>query len=172
MAYAALVPEPTNVRNRKPARLRRRATASLQLRRVNRRFCHCPWQPQAHYSEGYMNLNLTGKTALVTAASGGIGSGVAEALAEAGVRVAISGRTLASLEMVAETLASRAGGRPAIVVGDIGAKGGPAQRPQRYSVVASTSSSITLVGRDRSLARWMMPIGTSRSLATSWRRGG
>jgi 3-oxoacyl-[acyl-carrier protein] reductase len=74
-----------------------------------------------------MNLNLTGKTALVTAASGGIGSGVAEALAEAGVRVAISGRTLASLEMVAETLASRAGGRPAIVVGDIGAKGGPAQ---------------------------------------------
>jgi 3-oxoacyl-[acyl-carrier protein] reductase len=74
-----------------------------------------------------MNLNLTGKTALVTAASGGIGRGVAEALAEAGVRVAISGRTLASLEMVAGTLASRAGGRPAIVVGDVGAKSGPAQ---------------------------------------------
>jgi 3-oxoacyl-[acyl-carrier protein] reductase len=49
---------------------------------------------------------------------------VAEALAEAGVRVAISGRTLATLEMVAETLASRAGGRPAIVVG---ARSGPAQ---------------------------------------------
>ena len=74
-----------------------------------------------------MNLNLTGKTALVTAASGGIGSGVAEALAGAGVRVAISGRTQASLEMVAGTLASRAGGRPAIVVGDVGAKSGPAQ---------------------------------------------
>jgi 3-oxoacyl-[acyl-carrier protein] reductase len=74
-----------------------------------------------------MNLHLTGKTALVTAASGGIGRGVAEALADAGVRVAISGRTLASLEMVAETLASRADGRPAIVVGDVGAKGGPAQ---------------------------------------------
>jgi 3-oxoacyl-[acyl-carrier protein] reductase len=74
-----------------------------------------------------MNLDLTDKTALVTAASGGIGRGVAEALADAGVRVAISGRTLASLEMVAETLASRAGGRPAIVVGDVGAKGGPVQ---------------------------------------------
>jgi 3-oxoacyl-[acyl-carrier protein] reductase len=74
-----------------------------------------------------MNLNLTGKTALVTAASGGIGSGVVEALAEAGVRVAISGRTRASLEMVAETLASRTRGRPVIVVGDVGAKGGPAQ---------------------------------------------
>jgi len=52
---------------------------------------------------------------------------VAEALAEACVRVAISGRTRASLEMVAETLASRAGGRPTIVVGDVGTKGGPAQ---------------------------------------------
>jgi 3-oxoacyl-[acyl-carrier protein] reductase len=74
-----------------------------------------------------MNLNLTGKTALVTAASGGIGSAVAEALVEAGVRVAISGRTRAKLEIVAETLASRAGGRPAIGVGDVGAKSGPAQ---------------------------------------------
>jgi 3-oxoacyl-[acyl-carrier protein] reductase len=74
-----------------------------------------------------MDLKLTGKTAVVTAASGGIGSGVAKALAEAGVRVAISGRTRASLESVADTLASRACPRPAIVVGDVGAKGGPAQ---------------------------------------------
>jgi 3-oxoacyl-[acyl-carrier protein] reductase len=74
-----------------------------------------------------MNLDLAGKTALVTAASGGIGRGVAQALAEAGVRVAISGRTLASLQMVAEALASCAGGRPATVVGDVGARGGPAQ---------------------------------------------
>jgi 3-oxoacyl-[acyl-carrier protein] reductase len=74
-----------------------------------------------------MNLDLTGKTALVTAASGGIGRGIAQALAEAGVRVAISGRTRGSLETVAETLASSAGGRPAIVVGDIGSKTGPAQ---------------------------------------------
>lgn len=74
-----------------------------------------------------MDLNLTGKTALVTAASGGIGKGVAEALADAGVRVAISGRTRATLETLAETLSSRAGGRPAIVVGDVGAKDGPAK---------------------------------------------
>jgi 3-oxoacyl-[acyl-carrier protein] reductase len=74
-----------------------------------------------------MNLSLTGKTALVTAASGGIGRGIAQALAEAGVRVAISGRTRGSLQTVAETLASSAGGRPAIVVGDIGTKVGPAQ---------------------------------------------
>ncbi|MBV9558850.1 MAG: SDR family oxidoreductase [Bradyrhizobium sp.] len=74
-----------------------------------------------------MDLDLTGKTALVTAASGGIGAGVAEALADAGVRVAISGRTQASLDVVAEKLAASAGGRPAIVVGDVGAKDGPGQ---------------------------------------------
>jgi 3-oxoacyl-[acyl-carrier protein] reductase len=74
-----------------------------------------------------MDLNLIGKTALVTAASGGIGGGVAEALAEAGVRVAISGRTRSSLETLADRLASSAGGRPAIVVGDVSAKDGPAQ---------------------------------------------
>lgn len=70
-----------------------------------------------------MDLNLTGKTALVTAASGGIGKGVAEALAEAGVRVAISGRTRSSLETVAEALSSHAA-PPVIVVGDVGAKDG------------------------------------------------
>jgi 3-oxoacyl-[acyl-carrier protein] reductase len=74
-----------------------------------------------------MHLKLIGKTALITASSGGIGRGVAEALAEAGVRVAISGRTLASLQMVAEMLASRAGAFPVIVVGDVGAKDGPTQ---------------------------------------------
>lgn len=74
-----------------------------------------------------MNLGLEGKTALITAASGGIGRGIAEALAETGVRVAISGRTGAALEQVGEALAARAGRRPVIVVGDVCVQGGPAQ---------------------------------------------
>jgi 3-oxoacyl-[acyl-carrier protein] reductase len=74
-----------------------------------------------------MDLGLEGKTALVTAASGGIGGGIAGALADAGVRVAISARTGTALEQVAGSLASRAGGRPAIVVADVCAQGGPAQ---------------------------------------------
>jgi NADP-dependent 3-hydroxy acid dehydrogenase YdfG len=74
-----------------------------------------------------MRLGLEGKTALITAASGGIGSGIAAALADAGVQVAISGRTAAALEQVAGRLASCSGGRPAIVVGDVCAKDGPAQ---------------------------------------------
>ena len=74
-----------------------------------------------------MNLGLEGMTALVTAASGGIGRGIAGALADAGVRVAISARAGAALEEVAGSLASRAGGRPAIVIADVCAQGGPAQ---------------------------------------------
>jgi 3-oxoacyl-[acyl-carrier protein] reductase len=73
-----------------------------------------------------MKLGLEGKTALITAASGGIGCGIALALADAGVHVAISGRTSTALEKVAGSLASCSGGRPAIVVGDVCAKGGPA----------------------------------------------
>src|SRR5262249_14346979 len=56
-----------------------------------------------------------------------IGRGCAEALAAAGVRVAISGRARERLEPVADALAGSAGGRPAIVVGDVGTAGGPAQ---------------------------------------------
>jgi 3-oxoacyl-[acyl-carrier protein] reductase len=74
-----------------------------------------------------MKLGLEGKTALITAASGGIGSGIAAALADAGVRIAVSGRTRATLEQVVGRLASRAGGRPVIVVGDVCAQAGPAQ---------------------------------------------
>lgn len=74
-----------------------------------------------------MNLDLEGRTALITAASGGIGSGIAAAFADAGVRVAISGRTAAALEQVAGRLASSNGRTPTIVVGDVCAKAGPAQ---------------------------------------------
>ena len=74
-----------------------------------------------------MNLELEGKTALITAASGGIGHGIAVALADAGVRVAISGRNRDALKLVADGLLLSAGGPPVIVVGDICAQGGPAR---------------------------------------------
>ncbi len=45
-----------------------------------------------------MNLNLNGKTALVTASSGGIGLEIARALAAEGAKVVINGRTQASVE--------------------------------------------------------------------------
>ncbi len=49
-------------------------------------------------------FDLTGRTALVTGASGGIGRAIAQALSECGARVALSGTREAVLQEVASTL--------------------------------------------------------------------
>jgi 3-oxoacyl-[acyl-carrier protein] reductase len=57
-----------------------------------------------------MNLGLTGRAALVTGASKGIGKAIAWALAEEGVRVALLARTAAVLEQTAEEIRAATGG--------------------------------------------------------------
>jgi len=52
-------------------------------------------------------FNLTGKRALVTGASGGIGREIAKALAEAGAEVALSGTRVGALEDTAGEIAGR-----------------------------------------------------------------
>ena len=49
-------------------------------------------------------FDLTGMTALVTGASGGIGSSIAEALAGQGARIAVSGSNIDKLEAFRESL--------------------------------------------------------------------
>jgi NAD(P)-dependent dehydrogenase (short-subunit alcohol dehydrogenase family) len=56
-----------------------------------------------------MDLGLTGKTALVTGASEGIGKAIARTLAEEGVRVAICARTEGALKDTAAEIASATG---------------------------------------------------------------
>lgn len=51
-----------------------------------------------------MMFDLTGKTALVTGASGGLGSSIAKALAAQGARLALSGSNAAKLEAFAKEL--------------------------------------------------------------------
>ena len=53
-------------------------------------------------------FDLTGKSALVTGASGGIGGAIAKALHEAGATVALSGTRVAPLEELAKELGERA----------------------------------------------------------------
>ncbi len=60
-------------------------------------------------------FDLSGKTALVTGASGGIGSAIAKGLAEQGARVALSGTRKDALKAVAEDI----GGDPAILPCDL-----------------------------------------------------
>jgi 3-oxoacyl-[acyl-carrier protein] reductase len=54
-----------------------------------------------------MDLNLRGRTALITGASKGIGRGTAEVLAEEGVNVILVARTQADLDAVRDSIASR-----------------------------------------------------------------
>ena len=66
-----------------------------------------------------MELGLTGRVALITGGSEGIGRATAEALAQEGAGVAISARRAAVLEEAAATLRERTGGEVLAVPGDV-----------------------------------------------------
>ncbi len=66
-----------------------------------------------------MDLQLTGRTALVTGASAGIGVGIAECLAREGAKVALAGRNKAALEDLAKRLAATGAPQPVVITADI-----------------------------------------------------
>lgn len=66
-----------------------------------------------------MDLQLTGKVALVTGASRGIGRAIGRLLGEEGCRLAMVGRRKHLLEETAEELAKTGGPRPLILAEDI-----------------------------------------------------
>ncbi len=66
-----------------------------------------------------MDLQLRGRTALVTGASVGIGRGIAKALAAEGVRVAISARRVEKLQELAAEIVAAGGTEPVIIESDL-----------------------------------------------------
>ena len=66
-----------------------------------------------------MDTQLTGKTALVTGASAGIGRACAKALALEGVQVAVVARRGALLEELAAEIEEAGGTRPTLIVADM-----------------------------------------------------
>ena len=66
-----------------------------------------------------MDLQLAGRTALVTGASVGIGRGIAQALAAEGVRLALSARRIDKLQEVAEAVVAAGGVRPVLIAQDM-----------------------------------------------------
>ncbi|MES2531819.1 MAG: SDR family oxidoreductase [Pseudomonadota bacterium] len=66
-----------------------------------------------------MDLDIRGRTALVTGASAGIGAGVARVLAREGVRVAITARRGDALERLAAQIVDSGGALPVVVTGDV-----------------------------------------------------
>jgi len=73
-----------------------------------------------------MDLGITGKKALVCAASKGLGKGCAMALAREGVDVTITARTPGPLEATAEEIRAAAGVQVTAVAGDITTEAGRA----------------------------------------------
>lgn len=73
-----------------------------------------------------MNFDLSGKRALVTGSSSGIGAGIAAALAGEGVSVVVHGRNPERAEAVAERIRGN-GGSAATAIGDLATEGGAAQ---------------------------------------------
>jgi len=72
-----------------------------------------------------MDLNLAGKTALVTGASIGIGRGIALALASEGARLALVARRGDLLEKLAGEIVASGGAKPALVVQNLLEDGAP-----------------------------------------------
>jgi 3-oxoacyl-[acyl-carrier protein] reductase len=66
-----------------------------------------------------MDLQLQGRTALVTGASVGIGRGIALALAAEGVRLAISARRVDKLQEVAAAIVAAGGTQPVLIEQDM-----------------------------------------------------
>ncbi|MEM8752850.1 MAG: SDR family NAD(P)-dependent oxidoreductase, partial [Pseudomonadota bacterium] len=67
-----------------------------------------------------MDLQLDGKTALVTGASAGIGRAACALFAAEGVRLAIAGRRIEALEETGDLVEAAGGARPHILQGDLG----------------------------------------------------
>ena len=70
-----------------------------------------------------MDLNLNGKTALVTGASAGLGVGIAWMLAHEGCTLVLTARRKDRLDSLADEIEQRGYIRPSIIVQDIMAKG-------------------------------------------------
>src|SRR5258706_15908184 len=65
-----------------------------------------------------MDLELKGRTALVTGASAGIGRAIAMEMGKEGVRLVITGRRRPELEKLRDEVVSAGGTRPGIVMHD------------------------------------------------------
>jgi 3-oxoacyl-[acyl-carrier protein] reductase len=83
-----------------------------------------------------MDLELVGRTAVVTGASAGIGWGITRVLAAEGVQIVVVARRRALLEQLSETISAAGGKAPVIVCGDLN------QRDEIDRIIAETLAAV------------------------------
>jgi 3-oxoacyl-[acyl-carrier protein] reductase len=74
-----------------------------------------------------MNLDLNGRSCLITGAGSGIGRGIARVLAREGVRLALAGRDAEALEALRHELAGQGLGEATLCIGDLSTQDGVRQ---------------------------------------------
>jgi NAD(P)-dependent dehydrogenase (short-subunit alcohol dehydrogenase family) len=116
-----------------------------------------------------MSASLAGKVALVTGAAQGAGRGVADALADEGASVAVVGRTLEKLDIVADEIEAR-GGRARALRCDVGSEDDI--EGVIDAVVAEFGTVDILVNAAHHTARggWLLQID-ERDVELLWRTG-
>lgn len=96
---------------------------------------------------GDVQLDLGGKTALVTGSTQGIGAAIATGLAEAGARVVVNGRTQGKVEDAAERLRTDVDGADVIpIAADVASEDGAAALVSRISDVDILVNNLGIFG--------------------------
>jgi len=113
-----------------------------------------------HYSN--TPFDLTGRTALVTGGSRGLGREMARILAQAGAEVAICSRTRVEIEAAASDLASETGGRVEPLVADVG------RRPEAEQLAADATARLGRIDILISNAGWNVPQSVDKIRDEDW----
>jgi 3-oxoacyl-[acyl-carrier protein] reductase len=101
-----------------------------------------------------MDLQLRGKTCLVTGASRGIGRGAAKVMAAEGVRLAIVARRASLLEELADEIEAAERPRPMIIVEDLTGEGAPERiRDRVFAALGGLDILVNSAGGSRPV-RW------------------
>jgi NAD(P)-dependent dehydrogenase (short-subunit alcohol dehydrogenase family) len=112
----------------------------------------------------YLNtvFNLTGRTALVTGGSRGLGREMARILAQAGAEVAICSRTPAEIETAAVELTKETGTRVVPFVADVG------KRPEAERLASDVLARLGKVDIFMSNAGWNIPQAADKIRDEDW----